>query len=329
MNVTDFKKALLDTGHHEHTLAFIEQHAEYIAENGYSTSMACTLFYNIDRTFFKVVYINNCSMLISNRDEYWELMGLPIGDKANVREVLSLCLELGVGFDLSKEDASKIGISKKTEIIMDGYTYNIEDFKKYFNECSRSTRKTLNRFDNRYSKYIYKVNSVPKGVKEGIINLNNSWLRDMKDGNESYNYLLHNTVMCLEAEDFIKELQGAVIIYRDESDKLVAYDYFEVWGSVVYALGGKSIIKDLSPFKAVNRNVLYEANRLFGATVMDMGVANAFTERTMEPLDKVSLPLSDAKASLPHTKTMFNRYFFKKKLFNKVDLSSDSTNSLF
>lgn len=307
---------------------YLNRYHIFLSKMNFSRSCQNTLFFTIDYEV-RLVQYNDAELLIrvEGKDKY-QLLGLPLSyDVYKVRDMLGLCLELGVGIDLSDSDSERMKYTPTPDLYMDSYLYDIDSMQGYFRGCSRSTRKNINRFERDFKISIYKSNSVPEDVKLQIPILNEIWLKEFKDGDSGYSHMINATSSCLESV-MISHLDSAVIVYRDLEDNIVAYDYFEVWGDTVYALGGKSIIKDLSAFKVVNRNVMYTANELFGATKMDIGYSNSFTVKSLKPKEH-AVHLSEAKASFPNVKAMYSMFLPSPRKYKLVDIDDNSQTTLF
>jgi hypothetical protein len=332
MRTNELKNEIENTAYCSGTdiIAYLKEYHTFLSDKGFSACCLATLFFCASSTSFKIVNVGNTKFLFKEEgNKKYQLQGLPVADTLDrIREAVSCCLELGIGLDLSDLDLLKLKMSPIPEVIIDSYLYEHSSMFEYLEGCSRSTRKNINRFDREYSFAVFKANCVSDRVMNAIKDINEIWLKEFKDGNKDYEYNIDNTELCLTSH-LISLINAAVIVYYDKEDKIVAYDYFEAWGDTVYSLGGKSIIKDLSSFKSVNRNVMKVANDLFGATKMDIGYSTIYKPLSMKPITENSLKLTEAKSSFPNTRTLYNIFYTKPSKYSKVEAVDNSSNSLF
>lgn len=309
-------------------IQYFNEYHSFLDRNNLSRCCLATLFFCVNETL-RIVDFNGTRLLLKeDKASSYQLMGLPLTDDLiKARDIVSLCIELGIGLDLSDSDLHKLKLNTSPDVFMDSYLYDYESMMGYFKGCSRSTRKNINRFEKDYTMSVFKSNCVSGRVMHGIYNVNDVWLKEMKNDNPLYTHMIDKTTQCLNSH-LINLIQSAVIAYSDKDDNLVAYDYFEVWGDTVYALGGKSVIKDLSAFKVVNRNVMQVANDLFGATKMDIGYSNVFSAKSKKPMEH-AINLSEAKSSFPNVTSMYSMFYSNSSKYKKAISIDNSSNTLF
>ena len=181
-------------------VSYLNKYQQYISDNGFSTCCLATLFFCIDGSYKLVDYNGITLLLKKEKESSYQLMGLPFCSEINrLKDTLNLCIELGIGLDLSEYDLAKLKMSVSPDIYMDNYLYNIDTMNEYLSNCSRSTRKNINRFDKEYSYEVFESKSVPNEIKDRIKTINEIWLKEFKDSSPLYEHMINNTTMCLDS----------------------------------------------------------------------------------------------------------------------------------
>lgn len=253
-------------------------------------------------------------------------IGLPVvSEYSDLVHCTECLLRLGINLHIGERDLPEVTSTFRAEQMQDNFIYNCSILETYPKECSRQTRKILNRLHKDYTITVYNPSEASVNVVARIPEITATWLQEFKNSAKEYSQTLSYIENLFKYK--LYNTKSKLITYtNNETGVIEAYDYFEVFGKTGIAIAGKSIIPKVSTFKYVTLTIIEEAKKL-GAEFVMIGQDNTYD------IDKNIIKpgyggLTDAKKSLPHEMSFTYFYKYNHSKYSSVEIK-EKANDLF
>lgn len=211
----------------------------------------------------------------------------------------------------------------------DNYIYNWKELENYFTPeggSSRQSRKIFNRISRETTKVVKHISELSEQDIEHILQVSDTWFKEFKNEASSYGSNRLQTFKRLSNTKYI-EMSKSLPCYVNlfyQNEKMVAYDYLEIYPDVAIVPQGHSIIP--SSWKYITWHLAETANR-FGTKSTSLGSTKIVTGPVALGMSKRTDigQLAEVKSQLPHQVEYINVKFN----VNSVRLRTSKSTELF